>query len=79
MLIVAINVVGGIIIGVAQKGMSFADATHTFTLLTVGDGLYVGGGSSFAAQLTGQHHGARERKRVEEVASLNITHSGGAC
>jgi len=39
LLIVVINIVGGIIIGVAQKGMSFADATHTFTLLTVGDGL----------------------------------------
>src|SRR3954469_11636693 len=39
LLIVAINVIGGIIIGVAQKGMSFGDATHTFTLLTVGDGL----------------------------------------
>ncbi len=39
LLIVAINVVGGIIIAVAQKGMSFADASQTFTLLTVGDGL----------------------------------------
>ncbi|HEX2593160.1 MAG TPA: flagellar biosynthesis protein FlhA [Rhizomicrobium sp.] len=39
LLIVAINVIGGIIIGVVQKGMSFGDATHTFTLLTVGDGL----------------------------------------
>ena len=39
LLIVGINIVGGIIIGVAQKGMSFGDATHTFTLLTVGDGL----------------------------------------
>jgi flagellar biosynthesis protein FlhA len=39
LLIVAINVVGGIIIAVAQKGMSFGDATQTFTLLTVGDGL----------------------------------------
>jgi flagellar biosynthesis protein FlhA len=39
LLIVGINIVGGIIIGVAQKGMSFADASHTFTLLTVGDGL----------------------------------------
>src|SRR5258707_9925071 len=39
LLIVAINVVGGIIIGVAQKGMSFIDASQTFTLLTVGDGL----------------------------------------
>src|ERR1700743_69460 len=39
LMIVAINVVGGIIIAVAQKGMSFRDATQTFTLLTVGDGL----------------------------------------
>ncbi len=39
LLIVAINIVGGIIIAVAQKGMSFASATETFTLLTVGDGL----------------------------------------
>ena len=39
LLIVAINIVGGIIIGVAQEGMSFGDATHTFTVLSVGDGL----------------------------------------
>ncbi len=39
LLIVAINIVGGIIIGVAQNGMSFADATHTYTVLSVGDGL----------------------------------------
>ena len=38
-LITAINVIGGIIIGVAQKDMSFGDAAETFTLLTVGDGL----------------------------------------
>jgi flagellar biosynthesis protein FlhA len=39
LLIVAINIVGGIIIGVAQQGMSFSSATQTFTLLTIGDGL----------------------------------------
>jgi flagellar biosynthesis protein FlhA len=39
LLIVAINIVGGIIIGVAQNGMSFGDATHTYTILSVGDGL----------------------------------------
>src|SRR6185312_3804457 len=31
LMIVAINVIGGIIIAVVQKGMSFADATQTFT------------------------------------------------
>ncbi|MCG8358017.1 MAG: flagellar biosynthesis protein FlhA [Kiloniellales bacterium] len=39
LLITFINVVGGIIIGVAQMEMSFADAAHSYTLLTVGDGL----------------------------------------
>jgi flagellar biosynthesis protein FlhA len=38
-LITAVNIVGGIIIGVAQNDMAFADAARTFTLLTVGDGL----------------------------------------
>lgn len=37
--ITVINIIGGIIIGVAQQGMSFSDATEVFTLLTVGDGL----------------------------------------
>src|SRR5262247_1661014 len=39
LLITAINIVGGIIIGVAQQGMTFADALQTYTILTVGDGL----------------------------------------
>ena len=39
LLITVINIVGGIIIGVAQNGLSLAQASHTYTLLTVGDGL----------------------------------------
>ncbi|MDU6750327.1 MAG: FHIPEP family type III secretion protein, partial [Bradyrhizobium sp.] len=31
--------IGGIIIGVAQQGMSFGDAARSYTVLTVGDGL----------------------------------------
>ncbi len=38
-LITAINIIGGIIIGVAQAGMDAGKAAETFTLLTVGDGL----------------------------------------
>lgn len=38
-LITFVNVIGGIIIGVAQNGMSFGDAARAYTLLTVGDGL----------------------------------------
>ncbi|WP_180996064.1 flagellar biosynthesis protein FlhA [Tabrizicola aquatica] len=38
-IIILINLVGGISLGVAQKGMSFSEAMHTYSLLTVGDGL----------------------------------------
>jgi flagellar biosynthesis protein FlhA len=39
LLVVFINVVGGMIIGMAQQGLTFAEAGRTYTLLTVGDGL----------------------------------------
>jgi len=39
LLVVFINIVGGIIIGVAQQGLGFGEAAQTYTLLTVGDGL----------------------------------------
>ena len=38
-LIMFINVIGGFIIGMAQHGLPFADATRIYTLLTIGDGL----------------------------------------
>ncbi len=39
LLVVFINVIGGMIIGIVQQGLSFADAAHSYTILTVGDGL----------------------------------------
>jgi flagellar biosynthesis protein FlhA len=38
-IITLINFVGGIVIGVAQKGMTFEAALKTYTLLTIGEGL----------------------------------------
>jgi flagellar biosynthesis protein FlhA len=38
-LITLINLLGGIIVGVAQQGMPFGEAASHFSLLTVGDGL----------------------------------------
>jgi flagellar biosynthesis protein FlhA len=38
-LIVAINLVGGIGVGLLQRGLSFSDAAHIFPILTIGDGL----------------------------------------
>jgi flagellar biosynthesis protein FlhA len=39
LLITFINIIAGLIIGMLQEGLSFAEAGHNYTLLTVGDGL----------------------------------------
>ncbi len=39
LIITGINIVGGLIVGVAQGGMDFGTAFQTYSLLTVGDGL----------------------------------------
>jgi flagellar biosynthesis protein FlhA len=38
-IITLINILGGLIVGVLQQGIPLLDAAHTYTLLTVGDGL----------------------------------------
>src|SRR5262249_21795208 len=38
-IIILINVIGGLAIGIAQRGMSWGEALQTYTLLTVGDGI----------------------------------------
>ncbi|MFL9889466.1 flagellar biosynthesis protein FlhA [Paraburkholderia sp. RL17-383-BIF-A] len=39
LLIMVINIVGGLIVGMVQHGMDFASAGKNYTLLTIGDGL----------------------------------------
>lgn len=39
LIVALVNIVGGLAVGVAQRGMSFGDALHSYTILTVGDGL----------------------------------------
>jgi flagellar biosynthesis protein FlhA len=39
LLVVLINVIGGMVIGILQQGLTFAEAAQAYTLLTVGDGL----------------------------------------
>ncbi len=39
LLILVINVIGGLVVGVGQHGLSFSDAATTYTLLAIGDGL----------------------------------------
>ncbi|MES1190178.1 MAG: flagellar biosynthesis protein FlhA [Steroidobacter sp.] len=38
-LIVLVDIIGGLTVGVAQHGMSWSDSLQTYTLLTVGDGI----------------------------------------
>ncbi|PQP89596.1 flagellar biosynthesis protein FlhA, partial [Paenibacillus sp. AR247] len=38
-IILLINLVGGFIIGIAMRGLSFQDAMSTYSVLTIGDGL----------------------------------------
>ena len=39
LIIVAVNLLGGLLIGVMQRGMSAGDAMKTYSVLTIGDGL----------------------------------------
>jgi flagellar biosynthesis protein FlhA len=39
LLVALINVIGGTVIGIMQQGLTFAEAAHPYTLLSVGDGL----------------------------------------
>ncbi|MFL9988953.1 type III secretion system export apparatus subunit SctV [Paraburkholderia sediminicola] len=37
--VILINLIGGMVIGVLQQGLSLGDALHTYSILSVGDGL----------------------------------------
>lgn len=39
LVIMGVNILGGLLIGMLQHGMSFSDAAHTYVILTIGDGL----------------------------------------
>jgi flagellar biosynthesis protein FlhA len=39
LLVVFVNVIGGMVVGIVQQGLAFSEAARTYTSLTVGDGL----------------------------------------
>ena len=39
LLITGVNIIGGMIVGVGQQGLSFGDAARTYTILSIGEGL----------------------------------------
>ena len=39
LIIIAVNLIGGLIIGMTQRGLSLEEAMHVYSILTIGDGL----------------------------------------
>ena len=74
-LITAVNIVAGLVIGVLQRGMPLSEAAQTFTILTVGEGLV----TAIPALLVSMSGGlittraASESPLGEEVASQLLT------
>jgi flagellar biosynthesis protein FlhA len=74
-LITAVNIVAGLIIGVLQRGMEIGEAAQTFTILTVGEGLV----TAIPALLVSMSGGlittraASEAPLGEEVATQLLT------
>jgi len=52
-IIIIIDVIGGLSVGIAQRGLSWSEALHTYTLLTVGDGIVTQIPSLVVATATG--------------------------
>jgi flagellar biosynthesis protein FlhA len=69
-LIILVNIIGGLIVGVAQAGLSWGEALSTYTLLTVGDGIVTQVPALIIATATGiiVTRAASDARLGEEVA-----------
>ncbi|HEX6265413.1 MAG TPA: flagellar biosynthesis protein FlhA, partial [Burkholderiales bacterium] len=75
-IIILINVIGGLAIGIAQRGMSWGEALQTYTLLTVGDGIVTQVPALVIATGTGiiVTRAATDARLGEEVAKQVFAH-----
>jgi len=76
LIIIIINIVGGIAIGMIQRGLSITDALNTYALLTIGDGLVTQIPALLMAVSTGMivtRSGAESE--IGSAASLQLTQS----
>ncbi len=77
MMITMVNIIGGFLIGIIQKDMAWMDAAHTYTLLTIGDGLVATIPSLIISTAAGiiVSRAAAEAKMGEEfIAQLTYHH-----
>jgi type III secretion protein V len=72
-LIIIINIVGGLLIGVLQRGMALGDAAMVYSILTVGDGLV----SQIPALLTSTAAGIVVTRVASEDAQAHLGHDIG--
>src|SRR5260370_127806 len=72
-LITAINIVAGLLIGVLQQGADLATALKTYTILTVGDGLV-----TIIPSLLGSIAGGMGLTRASSAGALPVELGGGA-
>ncbi len=68
LIIIFVNLIGGITIGVMQKGMTFAAAGHHYTIMSIGDGL--------VAQVPAMFTSVAAGAIVTRVADENSKHLG---
>ena len=75
-LIIIVDVIGGLAVGVGQNGMSWSDALHTYTLLTVGDGIVTQVPALVIATATGiiVTRAASDARLGEEVSRQILAH-----
>jgi len=75
-IIVIIDIVGGLSIGLAQHNMSWGDALHRYTLLTVGDGIVTQIPSLIIAVATGIiiTRAAADGRLAKEIANQFLSH-----
>lgn len=65
--IIAVNLFGGVAVGTIQRGLSFSESTHVFSLLSVGEGLIAQIPALFVSLTAGTIV-----TRVSSVASQNL-------
>jgi flagellar biosynthesis protein FlhA len=75
-LIILVNIIGGLAIGVAQHDMSWGEALSTYTLLTVGDGIVTQVPALIIATATGiiVTRAASDARLGEEVSRQVMSH-----
>ena len=70
-IILIINLIGGFIIGMSMKGMDFATAAETYSILSIGDGL--------VSHCSRSHHTSRPLHSDWSICNVSVRHLTSYC